>query len=318
MRRKQEDVCEEDEQHEAPISDSIELEHPIPSKHSIVESVESTLTKTSEIENRTKNEESFSAEDKSIDDEETNVSEEEEKNTLPVPDDANNSEENRDVITIQDSSSVEVEKQPPTSVDDEIATNEEQKIESVDGKKEDNIKQKEERGAEKPLTDATEDSEKANVISSADTESEENVKNDKPVEQETEIVSNELKYMVKEYDVLSSENSNLREMVAKLEREKNECVEQHSKEKSQLKVLATRALVTLKEEKFSKDISKEAVQELEKSVLQLEKKISEKNGSITTMKQELEKYQKEEIQKLEDMSESPEEVAYDTTDEEEK
>jgi len=82
--------------------------------------------------------------------------------------------------------------------------------------------------------------------------------------------------------------------------------------------LATRALVTLKEEKFSKDISKEAVQELEKSVLQSENKISEKNGSITTMKQELEKYKKEEIQKLEDKSESAEEIAYDTTDEEEK
>merc|ERR1712115_666766 len=97
-------------------------------------------------------------------------------------------------------------------------------------------------------------------------------------------VSKELEYMVKEYDTLSTENSQLRKRVTQLEIEKKEVVESSSEQVSKLKRLASTALATLKEEKFSKGISKEAFLELEKNVIKLEKKLSEKDEYILNMR----------------------------------
>jgi regulator of replication initiation timing len=68
---------------------------------------------------------------------------------------------------------------------------------------------------------------------------------------EEPVVSKELEYMVKEYDVLSSENSQLRDRVIQLEKEKKEAIEQHTEESEKLKNIASTALKTLKQEKFS-------------------------------------------------------------------
>jgi len=127
--------------------------------------------------------------------------------------------------------------------------------------------------------------------------------------EDEENVSKELEYMVKEYGALSSENSQLRERIAQIESEKNESIEKHVEDRAKLVRLANTALLSLKEEKFSKDISKEAVQELEKSVSDLQNKISEKDTHVTHMKDELQKYKKGEIQKLKDLAETAEAIS---------
>jgi hypothetical protein len=125
--------------------------------------------------------------------------------------------------------------------------------------------------------------------------------------EESGSVSRELEYMVKEYKVLSKENSELRKRVTELEDDKKKDLQDHSIECEKLQNVASKASAILKEEQFSRGISAEAVIELEKIVM-------EKNECITKLQQELEGYKEEEIQKLDRISDSfEEEAAYSTT-----
>jgi len=131
--------------------------------------------------------------------------------------------------------------------------------------------------------------------------------------EESGSVSRELEYMVKEYKVLSKENSELRKRVTELDDDQKKYLQDHSIECEKLQNIATNALATLKEEQISRSISAEAVIELEKDCIELEKIMMEKNECIAKLQKELECCKEKEIQKLDRISDSFEEIAYSTT-----
>merc|ERR1712238_544229 len=112
---------------------------------------------------------------------------------------------------------------------------------------------------------------------------------------------------LKSKHLLSKENLELHKRVTKLEEDQQKILQDHSIECEKLKDTTNTALAALKEEQFLKSISAEAVVKLEKMIL-------EKYGSMTKLQKELEFYKEKEIQKLNQLSESFEEVAYSTTD----
>jgi len=129
-------------------------------------------------------------------------------------------------------------------------------------------------------------------------------------------ISKELEYMVKEYDVVSAENSQLRERMAELENKHQVTDEGYARQYEELSGIASMALANLKEVKFSKEISEEAVLELEKRVLELEKTIVKKDECIENLQHELDGYRQVDLKKLDKMSDSFENVFYATSDEE--
>ena len=131
--------------------------------------------------------------------------------------------------------------------------------------------------------------------------------------EESGSVSRELEYMVKEYKVLSKENSELRKRVTELDDDQKKYLQDHSIECEKLQNIATNALATLKEEQVSRSVSAEAVIELEKDCIELEKIMMEKNECIAKLQKELECCKEKEIQKLDRISDSFEEIAYSTT-----